>query len=196
MLSVYLIYSSYLILSHDYLFFKLMLNSRKFKLEDCIFEDLGIIYGIGFHIYYVAGLSYKLTYVTGNSLIISTFQYQNVTISSLNPWFLGSNIDPLLFFSTPLGPTDTRWPPHVFVFVYSIVQYPCLIHLIVCWIWTWNNRFLCVVFLLLCEFCWGGWLSDIEEKNSFKLKYRVYRGCFQIWWCICLLSNVTRIGLP
>jgi hypothetical protein len=51
MLYVYLIYCSYLILSYDYLFLKLMLNSRQFILEDCIFEGLGIIYGIGFRIY-------------------------------------------------------------------------------------------------------------------------------------------------
>jgi hypothetical protein len=77
MLSVYLIYCSYLILSYDYLYFKLMLNSRQLILEDGIFEDLGIIYGTGFCIYYDVGLSYKLTYVTGNSSIISTFQCQN-----------------------------------------------------------------------------------------------------------------------
>jgi hypothetical protein len=96
MLSVYLIYCLFMILSYD-LFFKLMLNSRHCILEDCIFKDLGIIYGIGCRIYYVVGLTYKLPYVTGNYLIISTFQNQNLTFSSLNPWFLGSNIDPLFY---------------------------------------------------------------------------------------------------
>jgi hypothetical protein len=83
-----------------------MLNSRQFILEDCIFEDLGIIYGIGCRIYYVAGLTYKLPYVTGTSSIISTFQYQILAISSLNTLFLGSNIDPLLLFFPPVGPKD------------------------------------------------------------------------------------------
>jgi hypothetical protein len=77
MLSVYLICCSYLIICYD-LLFKLMLNSRQFLLEDCIFEDLAryiMMYGIGCRIYYVAGLvTYKLPYVTGNSSVISTFQ--------------------------------------------------------------------------------------------------------------------------
>jgi uncharacterized membrane protein YczE len=108
MLSVYLIYCSYLILSYD-LLLKLMLNNRQFILNHCIFEDLGIIlYGIGCRIYFVAGLTYKLPYVTDNSSIISAFQYQILTISSLNPWFLSSNIDPLLLFSPPVGPKDTH----------------------------------------------------------------------------------------
>jgi hypothetical protein len=47
-----------------------------------------------------------------------------------------------------------------------------------------KSSFLCVVFLLLCEFWWGGWLSDIEEKHSFKLI--VFAEVALIWWCICL----------
>jgi hypothetical protein len=50
----------------DY-FFKLILNNRQLILEDCIFEDM----------YYVAGLTYKLSNMTGNYFITSNLQYQN-----------------------------------------------------------------------------------------------------------------------